>query len=78
MKVYEKPKLVMMSISGNDLLCSCKVDVVGSNANPDYLQTIALLIEMGFSENALFDEGSCTTPVSGYCKMNSASIIVNS
>lgn len=79
MKAYEKPRLVALSISSNDMLCeSCAIDIHGSNANPDYLQTIALMEEMGISTDFLFDVGSCEYPVSGYCKFTSVNIIINS
>lgn len=72
MKIYEKPTLVMMSISGNDLLCSCQIDAEGSNADPGYLATVADAVNP-------FDDSSCTTPVSGYCKfIGTSNIVYNS
>lgn len=77
MKIYEKPTLVMMSISGNDLLCSCQVDAVEPNADKAYLATIDTLRALGkqpFDGN----DNSCTGDVGGYCKFTSSQIIYNS
>lgn len=77
LKVYEKPKLVALSVSGNDVLCAaCTIDVVGNNADPDFKQTIEAWKQMGMTP--LTEDGACKDPISGYCKFTSGSIIYNS
>lgn len=69
MKTYEKPKLIALSISGNDLLCGClKID-------DDLLESIYEFFGPGaFAASELF-EGGCSNPVDGdyefYCKFTS-------
>lgn len=77
LKVYEKPKLVALSVSGNDVLCAaCKIDVVGPNADPVFDQIIKDMEAVGMKP--LVQEDGCQHPVEGYCKFSSASIIYNS
>lgn len=77
LKVYEKPKLVALSVSGNDVLCAaCTIDVVGPNADQDFIQFIEDMKQ--FFPNPLAQDGNCQDKIDGYCKFTSATIIYNS
>lgn len=79
LKVYEKPKLVALSVSGNDILCAaCTIDVVGNNADPTYTQTVNEMIAAGFPNPVTADDNKCQTIVTGYCKFSGSNIIYNS
>lgn len=77
-KTYEKPRLVALSLSGNDLLCStCTFDIIGDNAD----QGLVGLIETGFGVDitisSFSNEDGCATAIpgiedTGYCKFNGA------
>lgn len=67
MKTYEKPRLIAMSLSGNNTLCSsCEIDIVGPN------ETYPGLGEMLKDLGVTFSIGdSCETTdsmVDAYCK----------
>lgn len=78
MKTYEKPRLVALAVSSNDLLCqSCAVDVIGDNRDPvfdKYLELIGGSIEQLFGSG----ETSCVIPVEGYCKFLGTNVVINS
>lgn len=68
MKPYEKPRLVALSLSGNDMLCaSCAIDVVGDNMNPTYKEIIDDLFG-GVSPNFGTGEECTDITIDGYCK----------
>ena len=73
MKAYEKPKLIALSLSGNNMLCdSCDIDIVGDNADPDFKDTYG-------DFPGTFDDASCAMQVTGYCKLTASSnVVVNS
>ena len=76
LKVYEKPKLVALSVSSNDSLCaSCVIDTVGTNADQDYLNTIR---DIAAFHPLAGDEETCEMKLSQYCKFTSSNILVNS
>lgn len=69
MKPYEKPRLMALSLSGNDMLCgNCSPELI---SNPSLLDK---LIEDWGSENLFGSpEGGCGMHLPGldlYCKMN--------
>lgn len=74
MKIYEKPKLIALSISGNSLLCSCDIDVVGGNSpiDPDIEELIRLSGGVAFTA----DSSECTVVIEGYCKNTPTGLIV--
>lgn len=85
MKTYEKPKLIALSLSGNDHLCgSCDGGLkLGSMKETDalYMYFSAILDtnqdkkisrDEFMSSSAFGNDESCTIPVTGYCKFNSA------
>lgn len=83
-KTYEKPKLIALSLSGNNMLCNtCAVDIIGSNMNDEFRQMLEDLdinindLDQAFGENDC--EGKKTTII-GYCKFNGADnrVVINS
>lgn len=76
MKIYEKPTLVMMSIAGNDLLCSsCDIDVMGENKDPFISEIIEDFGPNPFEGSA----NSCDTQITGYCKFSATTnVVINS
>lgn len=70
-KTYEKPRLVALSLSGNDLLCAaCPIDAVGPNMDPFLSQIIG-----DFNIENVFGAGTdCPNglQVEGYCKFTSS------
>lgn len=72
MKVYTKPKMLTLSISANDALCSCNYTTRGTS-DPFLLE---LAKQYGGSDNLLdpndpvFGESSegCSVIVDAYCK----------
>lgn len=77
MKTYEKPRLVALAVSSNDLLCqSCAIDAIGNNMDPVLRRYLDLY---GVTLEQLFGSGeTCTIPVEGYCKFNGAYVVINS
>lgn len=81
MKTYEKPKLIALSISGNDMLCStCAVDIIGDNMDDDFRSTYGDFISdpsQAFGEE---DQACADKPwkVSGYCKFTGSNVVINS
>ena len=75
MKIYEKPKLMVLSISANDMLCSgCTVKRIDE---PIYISQFdmdndGILTAQEAENQGLFGDGAdaCTVPVTGYCKHN--------
>ena len=89
MKQYEKPQLNTFSLSGNEALCACVYDVVGSNADPSMKNLVlAGLQSLGYSSvdgeipEQLFGLGdNCKEQIDfmGYCKFGpSGEFIFNS
>ena len=81
MKVYEKPKLIAMSLSGNNMLCNtCDIDVIGDNANTEFLEIVGDF----FNSSTFAEYEDCATKVDikGYCKFtggnNNDLVIINS
>ena len=82
MKTYEKPKLMVLSISANDTLCSgCETKTKG-NAN-----FTGMFDKDGngfFDENDFvylapsFTEDACEKPYQGYCKFSGSNPIFTS
>lgn len=68
MKTYEKPRLNALSLSGNSLLCSCAIDAVEPNMNPDLKQFLEDFNLLGKSNLFVEDMKDCELLVSGYCK----------
>lgn len=76
MKVYEKPKLMVLSVSANDVLCSgCAIGTRGDEDWLDFdLDHDNLFTKADADQLKMFgtDDGAqCTTKVYGYCKFNS-------
>ena len=72
MKTYEKPKLIALSISGNDMLCACDVDVVdpiNENKIPD--NNLQWLIDNVGLDYLFGIRESCDFPVLGVCRHTS-------
>ena len=69
LKPYEKPRLIALTLSGNDMLCgNCNPDYV---ANKDLIEDI--LNDFGMSLTFGSTSGGCEMNVPGleaYCKMN--------
>lgn len=69
MKPYEKPRLMALSLSGNDMLCgNCSPELIN---NPDLLDD--LMKDFDFSLIFGSSAGGCTMIIPGlesYCKMN--------
>lgn len=81
MKTYEKPRLIAMSLSGNNTLCSsCEIDIMGDNADPTFKQLetdLGVTFTFGEAESCATDGGGI--PVAGYCKFTATSnIVINS
>lgn len=68
MKTYQKPALLALSLSANDKLCACVIDIVGDNMDETFRQFIDDLFE-DTSKLFLTGEG-CETEIDidGYCK----------
>lgn len=70
MKIYEKPTLVILSVTGNDLLCgACSVDVVGGGGPSN---SIIEDIIKDFGETVFTSADSCEVvyDIEGYCKFS--------
>ncbi len=78
MKLYEKPRLMVLSISANDMLCSgCSICTRGDyywdpfDLNHDGVLTHAEATSQGlFGSSDGENSDSCSVPVDGYCKFN--------
>ncbi len=78
MKTYEKPKLMVLSISANDALCTgCSIRTRGDaswsifDPNWDGVLTRDEANNVGlFGSNEDESGGSCSAVVEGYCKFN--------
>ena len=89
MKTYEKPRLIALSISGNNMLCStCPTDVIGSNGDQGIqrifrdLYGISELTEQHFASGESCSE-SIPVSIEKYCKFTAADsetaiVVVNS
>lgn len=70
MKIYEKPRLMMVALSGNGSLCeSCAIDAVGDNK----AEEIKRLYEIYGESAVLFtaDGTDCAIRIDAYCKFTS-------
>ena len=88
MKTYEKPKLIALSLSGNNMLCNtCQFDVIGDNADPladtiKDMAEVATITELNFARG----ETSCAVEldidITSYCKFAGADagglVVINS
>lgn len=83
MKTYEKPRLVALSLSGNDRLCGDCAGVTTLYNNQDLAQFILMMTDPsrmndGIDRNdfvGIFgsDETGCNSyPVESYCKFSSS------
>lgn len=71
LKVYEKPKLIVLSISSNDSLCAgCGFDV-------DDMPGLGDIINMAGSRGFGSDEG-CEVVITAYCKFTSSDKLFSS
>lgn len=70
-KTYEKPRLVALSLSGNDLLCAaCPIDAEGPNMDSTLSQ---ILNDFGVDIFTALGSGEeCQFEITGYCKFSSA------
>ena len=79
MKTYEKPQLMVLSLSGNDALCAaCAVDAEEPNMDPNLkyaLESFGYDIETCFASSE-----QCTNKidVNDYCKFGPGQILFNS
>lgn len=85
MKTYEKPKLIALSLSGNNMLCNtCAVDIIAPY--PDENQGLVEMLETFYGPvQSLFAAyESCTVKpdITGYCKFTGAEsgekVVINS
>ena len=80
-KTYEKPKLIALPLSGNNMLCNtCAIDIIGDNADKTFKETMGDFFDLN---NAFASyESSCKIPIDGYCKFNGADrkdlVVINS
>ncbi len=72
MKTYEKPKLIALSICGNEMLCSCAVDA----DNDPVLQQI--LQDLVPELNPFGTDGGCDIEIKDYCKFTGANLVFSS
>ena len=80
MKTYEKPKLIALSLSGNNMLCNtCAVDIIGNNMDPVFKAT-AEIFGIVITENSFASSDPCvdSVDISGYCKFTGANVVINS
>lgn len=83
MKIYEKPRLMVLSVSANDLLCSgCAYPTKGDNVLGMFdANGNGYLDENDFGKiDGMFtdDSDSCSTKYTGYCKFTGANILFTS
>lgn len=77
MKTYEKPKLIALSICGNEMLCSCAIDATNNGViDPDLWNTWQNMISLGM--NPFGTDEACDTPVVGYCKFTAENVVFSS
>lgn len=87
MKIYEKPQLMVLSISANDPLCSClhpSLTLTGDlltlkdfDTNGDNVLSEGELAPFSFSQSETQCTGSALN-VTGYCKFTGATMIFSS
>ena len=76
MKTYRKPKLMVLSLSGDSLLCSCVIDVVEPGMDPTVMKMLRekypQYVDNTSNLFATADGNDCTIQIEvvGYCKMN--------
>lgn len=79
-KTYEKPKLIALPLSGNNMLCNtCAIDIIGDNADKIFKETVGDF----FDPNVAFASyENCEVEISGYCKFtgadNGGRVVINS
>ena len=86
MKTYEKPKLLALSLSGNNMLFwTCTFDVIGDNNQlPGFPEMVQEMIGKPISEQCFAADENCAVPVAidGYCKFTGAEsgdqVVINS
>lgn len=79
MKKYEKPRLMALSLSGNDMLCAtCDIDIIGDNGRKDIIEMLEEFF--GSIENLFATGESCEVQIDfeGYCKFTGANVLINS
>lgn len=80
-KTYEKPKLIALPLSGNNMLCNtCGIDIIGDNADPEVTKR---LNELGLDIGQLFAHyEDCAIKFDSYCKFTGADhgvqVVINS
>ena len=69
MKTYSKPQLVALSLSGNDMLCACRYDVVLPNMSQE-IQDLLKILGVPNTANPFSTDAGCkyTTGLEMYCK----------
>ena len=64
MKTYEKPRLVALSLTSNDMLCgTCGIDGVSEEFDK-------ILEDLGYTKENLFDSASCVVDVEKFEKFD--------
>lgn len=79
MKKYEKPRLMALSLSGNDMLCAtCDIDIIGDNGRKDIIEMLEEIF--GPIENLFATGEDCKQQidVEGYCKFTGTNVLINS
>lgn len=75
MKTYEKPRLIAMSLSGSNTLCSsCEIDIVGDNVD-EIIKGFLEILDEPFSSG---DNCKDVLEIEGYCKFTATTILTNS
>ena len=81
-KTYDKPKLIALSLSGNNMLCNtCAIDIMGDNADKTFKETMGDFFDVN---KAFASYEQCEKPISidGYCKFTGADhgsrVVINS
>lgn len=87
MKTYEKPKLIALSLSGNNMLCSsCQFDVIGDNADPlaatiKDMANVTTITEQNFASDEPC-QVKLDIDITSYCKFTGAQsggyVVINS
>lgn len=86
MKTYEKPKLIALSLSGNNMLCNtCAVDIIAPfpDNNKGLVDTLEDFYGPINSLFAAYEESCAVKPdITGYCKFTRAEsgdqVVINS
>lgn len=80
MKTYEKPKLMVLSFSANDVLCACVTPTRGDDNFLKFDTNNNGLFERIDADNlGIFgDDESCEVKYTGYCKFTSTNMLFTS